>query len=567
MNAEHRDVTVPLARPHPVALTPLVGRAEDVDAVKERLGFSRLVTLTGPGGIGKTRLGVAVADELDAPVVDLTSITDGDLIAPEISTALGLQPNLAIPPMQALADAMGTTERLVVLDNVESLPPAGLSMILESLLAQAPALRLLATGRTPVGIPGEAEFQVRPLATPDGETVEALEASSAGALLLQRARAIGAIAAIDPGEAPALAALCRRLDGIPLALELAASQLRVFSPTEIHGALDRGVDVLADPQRPERQRSLDATITWSIDLLDGEQLQVLTAATPFAGGFELPLMSELLPACPVSSHVNTLVAMGLLRVVRLTDGVRRFDLLETIRAIARGRLEKGEASGLRARHAAVIAGFVRRNGSQLDRPDTCMTERLFRDRDNIRTAFEWAMDKDVDLALELVARLGEYWFEIGALDEGIDWADRALGAASLDDSLRLHAGATRIHLKRMRSSHGLGEEAAALWLLARSSQDPAAATRAMSLASSAIQAAGVSPIDVIDEALTVAEGANLRAWVPSLLTRKARSLQDEDPSTSNELLEQAVRLAHDAGEAQTEAFALGNLGAVLQEST
>ena len=327
-------------RPHlPAATTPLVGRRLElaaVEAILRREGV-RLVTLTGPGGTGKTRLALAVAEHLSretrdgAAFVDLSSVSDSALIVPTIAQALGLDD---APQAETL---LADSSLLLVLDNLEQLA-AEAAPLLVALLSRAPRLRVLATSRVPLRVSGEHEYAVPTLPT-----------SEAVALFAARAAAVDAEFDLSADTTPVVAAICARLDGLPLAIELAAARVRVLPVATLERRLDNALDVLVGGARdlPARQRTLRATLDWSFALLDGDAQTLLAELAVFAGGFALDDL-EAVSGAEVGDPLAALVEASLVR-----RRGERFMLLETIREYAEALLaERSDAEEVRRRHLA-----------------------------------------------------------------------------------------------------------------------------------------------------------------------------------------------------------------------
>ncbi len=366
----------------------LVGRDTTVADVGERLRHARIVTITGPGGIGKTRVAEALAAQ-GGTLVDLAATSDHLLIPSEVARTLDLRLEPALPPLEALVIALAGGERLLVLDNLEQVDrPAA---AIEPLLAALPGLRILATSRVPLGVRGEAEVAVGPLDLPAADDPASVEASSAGALFLRRARAIGTLPVLDEADARDVAALCRIVDGIPLGLELAARRLRVLSLASIVRRLSDGDGaVLRDPDRPDRQRSLDAVLDWSLSLLTPDRLQVLAAATACAGDFDVDILASLLPGLQdeVMDALDGLVVHGL--VWRMdVPGEPRFRVLETVRGAVRRHVDEATRRELSARYIETMVSLVRRHGWRFEDGDAFDFAPLARERDGSERHSTW----------------------------------------------------------------------------------------------------------------------------------------------------------------------------------
>jgi predicted ATPase/DNA-binding SARP family transcriptional activator len=443
------------APPHnlPERLTSLVGRDRELDEVGKLVGQQRLVTVTGPGGAGKTSLAVEAARRLVATcpdgvwLVELAALADPGLLAEAVAATLGLReepgPPGTDPP--ALADRLAAFVRdkdlLVVLDNCEHLV-AGCAELVVRLLRTAPGLRVLATSREVLGVPGELVWPVPPLAVPDppaedgrdGLGPEALAGYDGVRLFLERARLADPSFALDGDNAPAVAEICRRLDGLPLAIELAAARVRALPPAELAARLEDRFGLLAGAGRGQdpRQRTLRATVDWSFQLLEEPDRRLFRRLSVFAGGWTLAAAeavcagdgpAEAATGGPGSSRSPGVadagggVLQGLVRlvdrslVVAVGGDPARFRMLETLRAYGAERLvEAGEAEPLAARHTAWFVELAEEAATH--RTARRWVRRLGADYDNLRAAMDRAMTThDHQTALRIGGALGWYWME------------------------------------------------------------------------------------------------------------------------------------------------------------
>jgi predicted ATPase/DNA-binding SARP family transcriptional activator len=410
----------PTSRPSlPVQATPLVGRRLEVAAVEAllRRDGARLVTLTGPGGTGKTRLALAVAEALapelrdGAVFVDLSAVTQDDLLLPAVATALGVDDALAAVAGRAL---------LVVLDNLEQLD--GVAPV-AALLAAGPRVRVLATSRAPLRLSGEQEYPVPPLPVPDAgrHRFEEVVANDAVRLFAARAQAVDPEFQLTDQNVVDVADVCRRLDGLPLAIELAAARTKVLPPAAIRERLTSMLDVLVGGARdlPARQQTLRATLDWSYELLAEPERRLLASLSVFAGGWTLADADAVLGG-DTSLGLQALLDGGLVRRRNTPEGPR-FNLLETIRAYAAELL--GDDAALRERHARHFAALAETAWQGIrDGPDELEAQghaTLAREHDNLRAALEWAQEQpDVDFALRLATNLRWFWMVQGHLAEG-----------------------------------------------------------------------------------------------------------------------------------------------------
>jgi predicted ATPase/DNA-binding SARP family transcriptional activator len=435
-------------------ITSFVGRADDLARITGVLADARLVTLTGPGGAGKTRLaGEAAARMLDRMpdgvwMVELGSVADPTdlpqaVLAPLGARELGLLPPrgaTALPPRERLVEAVGDKRLLLVMDNCEHLVGA-VAALVDHLLGRCPALRVLTTSREPLGITGEVLHPVGPLAMPD-EDVPPGEAVRYPAVRLfaDRGAAANPGFGVDDATVRPVLRICRALDGMPLAIELAAARVRALSPQQIAARLDDRFRLLADGGRPvlPRHRTLRAVIDWSWELLGDAERVLLRRLSVFAGGATLEAAERVcaapsldgLAADEVLYLLAALVDKSLV-VAGETDatGEPRYRLLETVRAYGEERRrEAGEDTALRLVHAGYFLELAEQAEPELRRAgQLTWLARLTADRDNLHAALRTAVDgRDAALTLRLVAALGWWWFLRSARAEADEWLAQAL---------------------------------------------------------------------------------------------------------------------------------------------
>ena len=430
----------------PAPLDSFVGRQHEVETVRSLLHErrDRLVTLIGPGGVGKTRLAVASAAAAAATFpagvhfIDLTPQTDPSLVISAIAAALGVIDVGDGRLEHRVASVIGERPTLLVIDNLEHLLDAAPQLV--RLLAAAPGAVVLATSRVALGVAGEHRFEVRPLAI-RGEDPDAAAVGPAERLFLDRAAAAGG-GELDGSDLPHIRAICRALDGLPLAIELAAARTRLLTPAELSERLGRGIDVLpaAGPDRPERQRTLARTIDWSIDLLDEEARTVFDALGVFSGGFDLDAASAVV-GHDALDPLARLVDASL--VVHETAGrSSRFTMLTTVRAASVERAAaQGRASALADLHAAHFITVARQEGPRLYGPEGVDTLwRLRADSENLRAAARTLLDQGRAEELAVVARrLFPYWWATGRQGEVRAWMRELLATRSLEGRARAAA--------------------------------------------------------------------------------------------------------------------------------
>ncbi len=422
----------------PVQLTPLIGREREVAAVVGQLRREdvRLLTLTGPGGTGKTRLALQAAAELveDFPhgvfFVALAPIADPTLVLPTIAQTLGLRETGAVSVAANLGHSLAEKRLLLVLDNVEQLVEAAPS--LGELLGSAPQLKLLVTSRVPVHVVGEHEFQVPPLDLPDPARlpeVSSLSQYEAVALFIERARAVKADFAVTNANAPAVAELCVRLDGLPLAIELAAARVKLLSPQALLARLGQNFDVLAGGPHdmPARQQTLRATIDWSYHLLGPREQGLFARLAVFYGGCTLDAAAAVCGGDDLIAGLAALVDGNMVRQEEQHNGEPRFTMLETIRAYALERFEtSGEAEVVRRGHARWYAAIDERLlvDPRFGEVDWLLLER---DLDNFRAALHEFVAHDPESFVRLVWTLRFFWHD---LREAAAWSSEAVRLAA-----------------------------------------------------------------------------------------------------------------------------------------
>ena len=406
----------------PIDLYPLVGRKRELGDLVRLLARdrARVVTITGPGGVGKTRLATAAAQELvesyqdGVTFVDLAPLRDPEVVLPTIADALGIEGDLAAE--------LGTRQHLLVLDNVEQVVEAAPDI--SGLLVASPGVVVLATSREPMRIPGEHEFRVRPLA--EAPSVE---------LFRQRAEAARYDFEADYHQ---LAAICERLDNLPLAIELAAARMKVLTPDVLLARLERRLSVLAAANRgvPARQQTLRATIQWSYGLLTKEERHLFDRLAVFRGGWTVDAAEAVCDA-----DLDTLTSLVDKNLAR-KDG-ERFRMLETVREYARERLDlSGESADLRRRHAEFFARLAKTAQPHFRGPGREWLDRVEVDHDNFRAALAWSLDEDLELGFRIADSLLAF-FHIRAHEaEARRWVERALAAG---DNLEPTTRAAGLH--------------------------------------------------------------------------------------------------------------------------
>lgn len=435
----------------PAALTALLGREDDLDAVCGLFGqTTRLVTLTGTGGIGKSRLAVAVAQRLASDFRDgvafvgLASVLDESLVLPEIGRALRVDSERTASD-DAVLNTLLPLELLLVLDNVEHLP--GAAATVSKLLTSCPGMRILSTSRAPLRVRGEVEYDVAPLSLPDLRAADLAELrrSPAASLLIERGRAVRREFVVRPEDVPYVAALCHRLAGLPLALELAAAGLRVLDPA---GLLMRLDDVLAAPgaaDLPERQRSMGAAMDWSYSLLAEQDRRVFRLVSVFVGGFTLEAAGVVAGAEGTLGGVERLTAQSLCTAATSASGTLRHGMLEPVAQYARSLLAEDEEAAARLAHAEFFLAGAERAEQELQGGHQVEAFGWFDSEEgNLWSALGWCVSsRRGDLAGRLTWALFIFWWVRGRRERGRRICSQVLDLG-LTDMLRartLHVAA------------------------------------------------------------------------------------------------------------------------------
>ena len=446
----------------PAPSTRLIGRDRDIATVGEWLvaDHARLVTLTGPGGTGKTRLAVEVASRFSdafpdgVAFVDLAPLSQPDQVVPAVARALGLRDLGERPVRESIDEWLRPRRVLLLLDNFEHLLPAAAD--LADLLTNCPRVSALVTSREALRLRGERLVLVPPLDLPAGQgesSAEQIARAPAVRLFVERARDRNPAFHLTTENASAVVEICARLDGLPLAIELAAARARLLTPQELARRLDRRLPLLDGGVRdaPSRQRTLRNAIGWSYDLLSLEEQVLFRRLTVFVGGFTIaaaqvvagrPAHIEVVwpgegsaPDLPVLDLLQSLVDKSLLSTE--PDGAEtRFRLLETVREYGLERLEaSGEAGALRASHAGYCLALVRQINRDPD--EVARSDRLEREHDNVLAALRWALEGgDLIVGLRLAAALRRFWWRRGYLSEGRRWLVDLLARADQDSTVR-----------------------------------------------------------------------------------------------------------------------------------
>jgi predicted ATPase/class 3 adenylate cyclase len=418
------------------AVSSFIGRAREVGEVSRLLTTTRMLTLTGPGGTGKTRLSIAAAQAslasypAGAAWVGLSPIADPALVPTAIAKVLGVVDQGTRDLTDLVAERIGADRLLLLLDNFEQVLPAARTV--HELLAACPGMTVLVTSREVLHLAGEREYPVQPLALPDPRhtgDLAALAANEAIALFVDRAQAVRPDFTLGTDNAAAVAAICARLDGLPLAIELAAARVRILAPAAIQARLDQSLGLLSGGARdlPERQQTLRGAIAWSYDLLSAAERTFFERLSVFAGGWSIETATVVADpddelGMDALDGLTSLVEKSLVRGVETTTEEPRFRMLQTIREFGLERLTaNGELAVVRDRHLQAIADLAEAAERQLIGADTKQwLDRLELEHDNVRAALRWALESgQAEIGMLTAGRLWRFWHQRGHLGEGL----------------------------------------------------------------------------------------------------------------------------------------------------
>jgi predicted ATPase/DNA-binding CsgD family transcriptional regulator len=538
--------SIPNAAPHnfPIQVTSFIGREREIAEVTRLLATSHLLTLTGAGGCGKTRLALQVAAQAAGGypdgvwLIELAALTDPGLIPHAVASAVGVREVPGSTVTGSLVEYARTRTLLLVLDNCEHVVSTAAQLV-DALLRSCPGVHVLATSREPLGSPGETTWRVPSLGFPPhsaaGEVpLEQLTRYEAVGLFIERALAALPSFAATARNGPALAEICRRLDGIPLAIELAAARVRVFSIEQIASRLDDRFHLLTAGSRTAmpRQQTLQATVDWSYVLLSEPERAVLRRLSVFAGGWSFEAAEIVASGDGIHTHaVLDLLAQLVDKSLVIAEehhGVTRYRLLETIRQYARDRLaEAGETDHMRDRHLTYFLELAEQAEPELrGREDSLVLGRLEVEHDNLRVALDWSLTSpnSGDAALRLTGALAWFWWLRSYYDEALRWLVRALDTR------------TDRSAARMKALHGAG------WLV-HHRRDSATAR------------------ELLGESLAIARELDDRWTIALVLHHLGRvAYFDQDPVLARSFGEQSLAAAEEVGDRWLIAWPLHLLG-------
>jgi len=576
--------------PHnlPIQLTSFIGREREMAEVKQLLSNSRLLTLIGPGGTGKTRLTLQIAEDLLPSFADgvwlaeSASLTDASFIPQTIAGIFGLRELPNMPILNIVTDYLRAKQLLLILDNCEHLID-GCAKLSDHLLHACPQLKIIASSREALDIAGETAYRVPSLSLPDQTQVtqEAAMGFESVQLFVERASAANPKFHLTNENASAVAQICRRLDGIPLALELAAARIKVFSTEEIVAHLDNRFSLLTGGSRTalERHQTLRALIDWSYELLSNDERRLFHGFSVFAGGWTFEAAEAVCPDLDVLNLLTQLVDKSLVMVdADAQERSKRYHLLETIRQYASERLlEAGESGQTRARHVGFFLKFAETAEPHLNGPQELKwLSHLETENDNLRAALEWAMNNDIIIALRLATALYLFWNRHGyhaegrrllsealarlqklppaegeAADRRIALQARALNAfGSLGFGVGDLVGSSKIFEEAIVLSRQIGEK----YTLAQALSTLAYARSFLGDAEGSYRAA--------EEGLALAREGGDKVLLGQALRNmaSAMAMTHGDPKVTRSYAEEALQLYREAGAHGAFAMALFNMG-------
>lgn len=566
----------------PLQLTSFIGREREIDEVKQWLSVTRLMTFTGPGGCGKTRLAIQVAAELIEEFRDgvffvaLAPITEPGLVAPTIAQTLRVRESAGRSILAILKEYLQSRNILLVLDNFEQVVSA--APLVAELLATCSELYVLVTSREVLHVRGEHEYSVSPLALPNLTKLPPLEAlaqSPAVELFIQRAQAVKPDFRITNETASAIAEICHRLDGLPLAIELAAARIRLMPPNQMLARLEHRLQFLTGGARdlPERQQTLRKTIAWSYDLLNENEQQLFRRVSVFVGGCTLEAAETVSgKSHSILDQLDSLLDKSLLHQTEGQNGETRFEMLETLREFGLEQLEaSGEQETIRQRHANYCLSLAENAEARLESADQIeWLNRMEQEHDNLRAALEWSNKAQGagDLYMRLASLLGVFWEARGHFSEGRERLTAVLAAGSAQGRTAARAKLLRraAELAYRQSDYGATKShaGASLEICREIGDKQGTASALIKLGDAATEVGDYATAAAhFEEALTIwREQEDNHGMARALINLGWAALRTGDYGLANVRLEEALALHRELKDIRGIGFALSGLGEV-----
>ncbi len=569
----------------PVQLTSFIGRSKEMSEVKELLSKERLLTLTGPGGSGKTRLALQAAAEMIDQFHDgvffvaLAPISDPGLVASTIAQPLGLRETAGRSIVDSLKDYLQSKSVLLFLDNFEQVISA--APLITELLVSCSELKILITSREGLHISGEREYPVPPLGLPDlsqHPSLESLSQYAAVELFIQRAQAVKPDFNITNETAPAVAEICYRLDGLPLAIELAAARIKLLPPRAMLARLEHSLEFLTGGARdlPARQQTLRNAIAWSYDLLNEDDKKLFRWLSVFVGGCTLEAVEtvagEQLEPISVLDRVGSLVDKSLLREVEETSNEPRYVILEVLREYGLEQLEaSGEQDAIRFSHAGFFLGLAEQAAASLESAEQVLwMNRMEQEHDNLRSALEWSKTAEGagELCLRLASALGLFWETRGYFSEGRERlsavlkTEAAQGRTAARASLLARAAELAYRQSDYPATTSFAAESLAIYREVGDRQGMASAL--IKLANAATEVGDyVAASGHLEEALAIwRELDDKHGIARALISLGWNALRPGDYQLASTRLEEALALSRQLEDTRSMGFELSGLGEV-----
>ncbi len=569
----------------PGELTTFIGRERELGELRPLVSGSRLVTLTGAGGSGKTRLAVKLAGALldhypqGVWLVELAPVLDENLVAQTVASVLGLREASGRHLLQTVCAHMRDARALLVLDSCEYLVDA-CARLVDAVLRACPRVSVLATSQEALNVPGELTWRVPSLTLPDEDgqlLLESAATSEAVRLFVDRARLVQPRFELTKENGPAVARICRRLDGLPLAIELAAARTKVMPAEEMLRRLEDRFRLLTGGSRTAlaRQQTLRATVDWSYQHLSEREQTLFRRLSVFAGSFSLEGAEAVGADAPIERDdvlelLSRLVDRSLLVGERGFGGSARYRLLETLRQYGQEQLTDSHDEAARRRHADFFLTLVEEAEPHLTASEQSVwLARLEQDHDNLRAALAWALANHREIALRLAAALGRFWYMRGYLTEGRAWLAAALSAnpASTRDRARAlgYAGVIAWWQGNYKESRSCAERSLAI---ARELSDPGATARSLTLLAMVVHAAGdcLAARRYNEEALAIRRDLGDRWAVAQSLNNLALTFYDEgNYDTAHDVLLESLSTFEETGDRRARALTVESMARVAFE--